>query len=103
MTVIAAVIQGEVQTSPDATLARSADLARDAKSMGAGLIVFPETWLPGYPAWVDVCRDSALWNWGPANQAYLDLAAGSVVVGSGPLFSGLLRSRAKTRRWWCAA
>jgi len=89
MKITAAVIQGEVQSSPDATLARSADLAREARAKGARMMVFPETWLPGYPAWVDVCRDAALWNWGPSNQAYMDLVAGSVVVGSGTLFHGL--------------
>ena len=29
-----------------------------AAAEGAELVVFPETWLPGYPIWLDVCRDA---------------------------------------------
>lgn len=85
----AAIIQAEVQPTARATLALSAERAREAAARQAGLIVFPETWLPGYPAWLDVCRDVALWNWGPANQAYAAMAEQSVVVGRGALFEGL--------------
>ncbi|HEX9895078.1 MAG TPA: carbon-nitrogen hydrolase family protein [Gemmatimonadales bacterium] len=87
--VIAAIIQAEVQSTAGATLALSAAKAREARAQGARLLVFPETWLPGYPAWLDTCRDAALWNWGPANQAYARLASESVVVGRGGLFEGL--------------
>lgn len=85
----AAIIQAEVQPTALATLALSAERAREAAAREARLIVFPETWLPGYPAWLDTCRDVALWNWGPANQAYAAMAAQSVVVGQGELFEGL--------------
>lgn len=87
--IVAAIIQAEVQPTARATLALSAERAREAAAREARLIVFPETWLPGYPAWLDTCRDVALWNWGPANQAYAAMASQSVVVGQGELFEGL--------------
>jgi len=62
-------------------LEQTADLARDAKQAGADLVVFPETWLPGYPVWLDVCRDVALWNHAPVKAVFARLAANSVVVG----------------------
>ena len=56
-----AVIQGETTASADDILDRTSALARDAANGGAKLIAFPETWIPGYPAWLDVCR-----SWVPA-------------------------------------
>ncbi len=45
-----------VQAAPlfldrDATVEKACDLISDAASAGADLIVFPETWVPGYPFW----------------------------------------------------
>jgi len=32
------------------------------------LIVFGETWLSGYPGWLDSCRDVGLWDHGPMKE-----------------------------------
>jgi predicted amidohydrolase len=55
-------------------------LIGDASAAGAGLVVFPETWLPGYPAWLDVCRDVALWDHEPVKRVFRRMAEESVVV-----------------------
>jgi len=34
------------------------------------LIAFGETWLPGYPAWLDACLGAALWNHEPAKEVF---------------------------------
>ena len=54
-----AVVQQEVESGLAGALARTAQLTSDAARAGATLVAFPETWIPGYPAWLDVCRDAA--------------------------------------------
>jgi nitrilase len=78
----AAVVQAEVAATLEEGLAVTAALARDAKAQGASLIVFPETWLPGYPIWLDVCRDAALWNHPPVKAVFGRLAEEGVAVPS---------------------
>ena len=75
-----AVVQAEIAPSLDAGLEKTAELARRAASSGAQVIVFPETWLPGYPAWIDVCRDVALWDHEPVKRVFARYARESVVV-----------------------
>ena len=75
-----AIVQAEVASDLDTGLARTAALTREAADAGAALVVFPETWLPGYPAWLDVCRDVALWDHAPVKAVYARMATESVVV-----------------------
>jgi predicted amidohydrolase len=75
-----AIAQAEVQPTLDAGLAATVRLIGDARAAGAGLVVFPETWLPGYPAWLDVCRDVALWDHEPVKRVFRRMAEESVVV-----------------------
>lgn len=75
-----AVVQAEIAPSLAEGLAKTAELARRAAASGAQVIVFPETWLPGYPAWIDVCRDVALWDHEPTKKVFARYARESVVV-----------------------
>jgi predicted amidohydrolase len=79
-TIDVAVVQAEVAGDLAAGLLRTTQLARAAKEEGAELVVFPETWLPGYPAWLDVCRDVALWNHEPVKRTFARYAESCVVV-----------------------
>ena len=83
-----AIAQAEVQPTLDAGLAATVRLIGDASAAGAGLVVFPETWLPGYPAWLDVCRDVALWDHEPVKRVFRRMAEESVVV-PGPVTEAL--------------
>ncbi len=84
----AAVVQAKVAPELEAGLALTTELAREAANSGAELIVFPETWLPGYPAWLDVCRDAALWNHAPVKAVFARIAENSVAV-PGPALDSL--------------
>lgn len=74
------VVQAEVSLTLAEGLVRTRELTREARAQGSDLVVFPETWLPGYPIWLDVCRDVALWDHEPVKQVFARHAAESVDV-----------------------
>ena len=55
-------------------------LTGEASAKGARLVAFGETWLPGYPAWLDLCPGSAFWDHPPAKRAYARLVENSAVI-----------------------
>jgi nitrilase len=76
----AAIVQAELAPDLASGIEATDRLTGDAARDGAALVAFPETWLPGYPAWLDVCRDVALWNHAPVKQVFARMAENSVVV-----------------------
>ena len=79
-TIKAAVVQAEVAENIAACLDLTRQKALEAAAAGAELIVFPETWVPGYPAWLDNCRDAALWDHAPVKAVFARLARNSVAI-----------------------
>jgi nitrilase len=75
-----AIVQAELAPDLAGGIEATGRLTCDAARDGAALVAFPETWLPGYPAWLDVCRDVALWNHPPVKQVFARMAENSVVV-----------------------
>jgi nitrilase len=75
-----AIVQAEPAPTLADGLARTRALALAAAADGARLVVFPETWLPGYPVWLDVCRDAALWDHAPVKAVHARMAANAVAV-----------------------
>ncbi|MDQ3754536.1 MAG: carbon-nitrogen hydrolase family protein [Acidobacteriota bacterium] len=74
-----------VQASPvfmnlDASVTRAVGLIEQAARKGAKLVAFGETWLPGYPAWLDHSPHAALWNHEPTREVFAQLRRNSVVV-----------------------
>jgi len=84
----ALIQQPPVFLNLEASVAKVSDLARECANEGAGVIVFPETWLPGYPVWLDDAPTAALWDYPPANRLFGYLFENSVTI-PGPEFEQL--------------
>jgi nitrilase len=76
----AAVVQAEPGGAPAAAIPRVERYVAEAAAAGARIVAFPETWLPGYPAWLDVMRDVGLWDHPPVKAVFARMAADSIVV-----------------------
>ena len=77
---VAAVQAAPVFLDLAGSVQKAIRLIADAAALGARLVVFPETWLPGYPAWLDCCRDVALWDHEPTKKLFARLMHNSVVL-----------------------
>ena len=79
--IIAAIVQASpVFMNLAASLEKALALIERAAASGAHLVTFGETWLAGYPAWLDFCPNTALWNHEPAKEIFAQMRRNSVVV-----------------------
>ncbi len=62
--------------------------ARKAAAEGARIVAFPETWLPGYPAWIDSSPEAAIWAHPGAKTLFARLFENAVTV-PGPVTTRL--------------
>ncbi len=74
-----------VQDSPifldlGASVEKACRLIGEAAATGAKLIVFSETWLPGYPVWLDEATGAALWDHPPAKAVFRRLFENSPTI-----------------------
>jgi nitrilase len=93
---VAVVQAAPVLGNLPASLSKTLDLVEQAVRTDARLICFGETFLPGYPAWLDYCPEAALWNSSGVKEVYADLRANSVVV-PGPETQALAEAAAKLK------
>ncbi len=77
---VAIVQAAPVYLDLEKSLRRCLSLIEEAARGGARLIAFGETWLAGYPAWLDHSPDVALWNHEPTKHLFARLRANSVLV-----------------------
>jgi predicted amidohydrolase len=93
---VAAVQAAPVYMDIERSIAKAVSLIAEAARLGAELVVFPETWLPGYPAWLDCCRDVALWDHEPVKKVFARLMENSVFV-PGPVTEALASAARENR------
>ena len=67
---VAAIQHPPVFLNREASIERAVRLIGDAAASGAKLVVFPESWLSGYPAWLDYAPDVARWDHGPSKELF---------------------------------
>ena len=76
MVKVAVVQQPPVYLDLAATMERAVGLVAEAAGQGAGLVVFPEAWFPGYPTFVWRLKPSA--DMGKTDALYTRLVANAV-------------------------
>lgn len=81
-TKVAIVQEGPVHWNLTQSIEKAVNIIKNAAKEEAELIVFGECWLTGYPAWIDYCRDVALWDHPPVKQAWAQLYENSVAIDS---------------------
>jgi len=77
---VAAVQAAPVFLDLKASLDKLEEWVRRASGEGARIVAFGETWLPGYPAWIDSSPDAALWGNAGSRALHARLMENSVVV-----------------------
>jgi len=77
---VAAVQAAPALLDLPASLDRLDDWTRRAAREGAQLVAFGETWLTGYPAWLDESPEAALWGHAGAKAVFQRLVENSVEV-----------------------
>ena len=77
-------------------MARAETALREAAAAGAELVVFPETWLPGYPLWLDEAPGAALWDHPPTRSLHRCLLENSPSL-DGPEIAALRRAAGETQ------
>jgi predicted amidohydrolase len=78
--VAAAVQHPPVFLDLEKSVDRACELIALAGELSAKLVVFPESWLPGYPVWLDVAPGAALWDHAPAKEVFGKLFSNSVEI-----------------------
>ncbi len=79
---VALVQESPVFLNLKETLVKFEKIAKTCAGNGAKIIVFPETWLPGYPIWLDDAPNAGLWDYPPAKRLYQYLTENSLQIPS---------------------
>ncbi len=77
---IGIVQAGPVHLNLEQSLEKALDLISRAAEQKADMVVFGETWLSGYPAWLDHCPNVARWDYEPTKTAFARMYDNGVEV-----------------------
>lgn len=79
-TTVAIIQYAPEYLNTQASLPKIRSLAEKASNQKAQLVVFGETWLCGYPAWLDHCPYVARWNHQPVKEVYIKMHQEAITV-----------------------
>ena len=82
---IALVQESPVFLNKEESLSKAERLAAEAAENAADVVIFPETWVPGYPLWIDTIQGASLWDSLPPKRLYRLLTENSVDLKSSDL------------------
>lgn len=71
-----------VHLNLEASLKKLGEIMEDASAKGIKLLVVGETWLSGYPSWLDYCTNVSQWDAPEMKEAYLQFYHSSISVTS---------------------
>jgi len=78
--IVGIIQEGPVYLNLEASLEKARQLIKEAVDKGAELVVFGETWLSGYPGWLDHCPNVALWDHEPTKAVFARMYENSIEV-----------------------
>lgn len=95
------IIVAAAQVAPafldlDACVDIACNWIAEAGKQGVRVLVFPETWLPGYPVWLDRTPEATFWNHPPAKEIFGRLMENSPRISS-PAIDKLCKAAAKAK------
>jgi predicted amidohydrolase len=77
---VAIVQQGPVYLDLGKSLEKASAILEEAARRDAGLVVFGEAWLSGYPAWLDPCDEVNYWDHEPVKEIFARTYRNSIEV-----------------------
>jgi len=77
---LAIIQQSAVHLNLKKSMQKATVLIQEAVAKGAELIVFGESWLSGYPVWLDHCPEIGLWNHQPMKEVFALMHENSIEV-----------------------
>ena len=81
-----AIVQGKpVYGDLQKSIEQSVQAVAEAAAQGSNIVVFGETWLGGYPGWIDHCPDVARWQHPPVMEAWRSIFDNGLQIPSGEL------------------
>ena len=95
---IALIQEPPVFLNREASVVKALNLIETAAGSGARIIIFPETWLPGYPVWLDFSPAAGLWDHPPAIALYRVLSENALEI-SGPALEQLQQAAGNNDAW----
>lgn len=78
------VQQAAIYNDFPASIGLAESYLQKAKESGVDLVIFGESWLTGYPAWLDYARDISIWDDPSLKSVYAELWQNGLEIGSIP-------------------